>query len=161
MWCVYSNAVNATNQDIQAAEQRLPLIGNSCTITAMSDGISSTSLPTTTVSVTVTSALSNSLSSTRDDDRQQATTSPIVSDGISSFPTTKDTSSDNDQFLSLSLLEFILVVVILAVIIIAVFVVITVTCCCCLYVQRVQVENNDSEGKYFFGCGSLKIKISH
>ncbi len=134
--------MNATNQDIQAAERRLPLIGNSCTITTMVAGL-------TTVGSTLP------LSSTRDGDRQQSTTLPVISGGSSSSDgvggsTTTDESS-NDQFLSLSLTKFILLVVILAVMVIAVFIVITVICCCCLYVQRVrsQAEINHAEGNYY------------
>ena len=69
--------MTATNQDIQAVEQRLPSIGNSCTVpltTTTSDIILRKSIPTTSVL------------STRDGDRQLATTLPIGSDDISSSP---------------------------------------------------------------------------
>ena len=136
--------MNATSQEIQAAELRLPLIGNSCTVIATFDNIISTK------SMPMTATVASTLLSTNNSKNQQATTLPIASDGISGSPTTKESSDiDDGQFLSLSLMEFILLVVILAVVIIAVFVVITVICCCCLYVQ-VRVANNNSGGKSIF-----------
>ena len=85
-------------------------------------------------------------SSTRDGNSQQATTLPVASDGISGSTITEESSGDDGQFLSLSLLEFILVVGIVAVVIIAVFVVISVACCRCLHIKRVQTANKNCEG---------------
>ena len=100
-------AVTATNQDIQAAERRLPSIGNSCTVpstTTTSDIVLTNSIPPTSVL------------STRDGNRQLTTTLPIDSDDITSLrlssPVTEESSDESDadgKFLSLSLLEFILV----------------------------------------------------
>ena len=133
------HAVSATNRDIQAAEQRLPSIGNSCTVTTLltttaSDNVSTKSMPT---------AFESTI---RDGNNQQTTTLPVVSDGISGSPVKEESSGDDGQFLSLSLLEFILVVVIAAVVVIAVFVVISVACCWCLHMKRVQMANKNCEG---------------
>ena len=156
--------MNATNQEIQIAEQRLPLIGDSCTIITPLDEISTSSIPTSTVRTALSTIMP--LLSTSDSDREQATTLPIVSDGISdsessSGSTTTEDGSEDEQFLSLSLMEFILLVVILAVTVITILTVITVICCCCLYVQRVQsqAEMYNTEGNFFFNA-ALKIKFN-
>lgn len=159
--------MNATNQEIQLVEQRLPLIGDSCTITTPLDGISTSSIPTSTVGTALSTTMPLLSTSDINGNREQATTLPIVSDnvsntdGISGSSTTEDSSDDDQQFLSLSLMEFILLVVILAVTVIVVLIVIIVTCCCCLYVQRVrsQVEINNAEGNYSnFFHAALKIE---
>ena len=123
----------ATNQDIQAAEQRLPSVENSCTVlttTALDNNYSTTE----SASMPITSE-----SNTRvpGDDNQLATTSSIA-------PVTEESPHDR-QFLSLSLLVFILVVVIVALVIIALVVVISVACYCgCLHMKRVWVVNSSN-----------------
>ena len=134
-------AETATNQDIQAAERRLPSIGNSCIVPLTTIITSTMSIPTTSVYI--------SLTSTRDGDRQLATTLPIGSDDISSSPITEESSDDatDGQFLSLSLLELILVVVIVAVVVISISVVTGLACCWWLYMKRVQTINNTCNSK--------------
>ena len=152
-------AVTATNQDIQAAERRLPSIGNSCTVpftTTTSDIVLTNSIPPTSVL------------STRDGNRQLTTTLPIDSDDITSLrlssPVTEESSDESDadgKFLSLSLLEFILVVVIVAVVVTAIFVVTGLVCCWQLHMKRLQmINNNNSKCNDNDYNSSLSIKIN-
>ena len=136
--------MSATNQDIQAAEQRLPSIGNSCTVVLTSvltttplDNVSTKSMPTTSES-----------STTADGNSQQTTTLSVAHDGtsISGSPITEESSDNDGHFLPLSLLEFILVVVTVAVVVIAVIVVISVACCWCLNMKRVRMANKNCKG---------------
>ena len=147
--------MTATNQDFEAAEQRLPSIGNSCTMplaTTTSDVILTNNIPPTLVL------------STREGDRQLATTSLIGSEGSDditrlSSPVTEESSNESDadgKFLSLSLLEFILVVVIVAVVVTAISVVTGLVCCWRLHMKRLRMNNPDGNDNDYKSSLSIK-----
>lgn len=154
----FSLPVNATDEEVQLAEMRLPFIGNTCTpISFIVDQVVTT---TTLTTLTVSSRTSSDSSSSQG---HQITTDPLSSvssrgssDSSSSQgrQVTTDPSSDSSDsesaigsnttegdtdggfFLALSFTEFILVAVILAVVLISICVVITIALCCCMYVQH-------------------------
>ena len=117
--------VNATNQELLAAEQRLPLIGSTCTTVSF--------IVDNNINVMTTSTLSSGGSDSSQGQGQQVTTQSLSSELISGANTTEGGSGDG-FFLTLSLTEFILIVIVLVVIFISICVVITIACCCCMYV---------------------------
>jgi hypothetical protein len=155
--------VNATDKEVQLAEERLPIISNTCTpvsfivdkdavttsthmpLTVSSRGngeVSTTqgqhnSVPTDPPS-SVSSSRGSSSDPTSSSQGQQITTNPLSPDSESAIgsSTTEGGTQDDSFFLALSLTEFILVTVVVAVVVISACVIIMIALCCCMYVQH-------------------------
>lgn len=137
-------AVNATDKEIQLAEQRLPSINNTCIpLSFIVDNTKTTTTHTTpTVSTTQATLTVSSRGTSNSSSSQGQHTTTIIdpsssdSESISGPNATQGVSDDDGFFLALSLTEFILVVVILAVVLVSICMVITIVLCCCKLVKH-------------------------